>query len=72
MAQFRLTLNTLKNQGYRFEHNFGHGEKYLATVFAHLMMLALLIDQIQQRCCQLFKAACAKAGRARCFWEKLP
>ena len=53
-ARWRIeneTFNTLKNQGYCFEHNFGHGEKYLATVFAHLMMLAFLIDQIQQRCC---------------------
>ena len=38
------TFNTLKNQGYHFEHNFGHGEKHLATVFANLMMLAFLID----------------------------
>ena len=73
-ARWRIeneTFNTLKNQGYCFEHNFGHGEKHLATVFAHLMMLAFLIDQIQQRCCRLFQAARAKAGRARYFWEKL-
>ena len=55
-ARWRIeneTFNTLKNQGYNFEHNFGHGEKHLATVFAYLMMLAFLIDQIQQRCCRL-------------------
>lgn len=38
------TFNTLKNQGYHFEHNFGHGYQHLATVFAYLMMLAFLID----------------------------
>ena len=65
------TFNTLKNQGYCFEHNFGHGDKHLATVFAHLMMLAFLIDQIQQRCRGLFRAARARAGRARYFREKL-
>ena len=27
------TFNTLKNQDYEFEHNYGHGEQYLATVF---------------------------------------
>ena len=73
-ARWRIeneTFNTLKNQGYRFEHNFGHGEKHLATVFAYLMMLAFLIDQIQQRCCRLFQAAQAKAGRPRYFWEQL-
>ena len=73
-ARWRIeneTFNTLKNQGYRFEHNFGHGENRLSTVFAYLMMLAFLIDQIQQRCCRLFRAAQAQAGRALYFWEKL-
>ena len=73
-ARWRIeneTFNTLKNPGYRFEHNFGHGENRLSTVFAYLMMLAFLIDQIQQRCCRLFRAAQAQAGRALYFWEKL-
>ena len=61
----------MKNQGYGFEHNFGHGERHLSTVFAYLMMLAFLIDQCQQRCCALFQAAQAKAERARYFWERL-
>ena len=65
------TFNTLKNQGYRFEHNFGHGEKNLSTVFAFLMMLAFLIDQIQQRCCKLFQQAQMKAKRSSYFWEKV-
>ena len=65
------TFNTLKNQGYCFEHNFGHGERHLSTVFAYLMMLAFLIDQCQQRCCALFQAAQAKAERARYFWGRL-
>ena len=42
------TFNTLKNQGYQFEHNFGHGENNLSTVFANLMMLAFFVDQILQ------------------------
>ena len=73
-ARWRIeseTFNTLKNQRYNFEHNFGHGQKHLATVFANLMMLAFLIDQIQQRCWRLFRAAQAKAGRPRYFWEQL-
>src|SRR5207245_560156 len=41
------TFNTLKNQGYHFEHNFGHGNENLSTVFAMLMMLAFLIDQCE-------------------------
>lgn len=49
------TFNTLKNQGYHFEHNYGHGQQHLATVLALLMLLAFLLDQIQQRCCQVFR-----------------
>ena len=48
------TFNTLKNQGYHFEHNFWHGEKNLSGVFATLMMLAFLVDQVQQVACRLF------------------
>ena len=50
------TFNTLKNQGYNFEHNYGHGNKNLCSVFTLLMMLAFLIDQIQELCCALYKA----------------
>src|SRR5256714_4769261 len=28
------TFNTLKNQGYNFEHNYGHGEQHLSLVVA--------------------------------------
>jgi len=65
------TFNTLKNQGYHFEHNFGHGHRHLATVLMHLMMLAFLIDQIQQRCCRLFQAAWTAAGSKARLWRKL-
>ena len=65
------TFNTLKNQGYPFEHNFGHGKKNLATVFANLMMLAFLIDQAQAIDCQLFQKAQKAAERPGYFWHKV-
>lgn len=65
------TFNTLKNQGYHFEHNFGHGHQHLSSVFAFLMMLAFAVDQAQQLACHLFQAAWAKAGSKRALWEKL-
>jgi hypothetical protein len=40
------TFNTLKNQTYDFEHNFGHGQSFLAQNFAQLMLLAFSFDQI--------------------------
>ncbi|MDX6342786.1 MAG: hypothetical protein QOH87_2924 [Trebonia sp.] len=63
------TFNTLKNQGYHFEHNYGHGSKHLAVVFALLMMLAFLIDQVQQRCNPLFQRAWQKQGAKCALWE---
>src|SRR2546425_7901954 len=65
------TFNTLKNQGYNFEHNYGHGEKNLSVVFAMLMMLAFLVDQTQQLCCALFRAVWAKFGSKRLLWERM-
>ena len=73
-ARWRIeneTFNTLKNAGYNLEHNFGHGDKHLSTVFASLMMLAFLVDQVEQRCCGLFRKAREKAGRPLYFWQKL-
>jgi hypothetical protein len=65
------TFNTLKNQGYEFEHNFGHGYKHLSTVFAMLMMLAFLIDQTQELCDALFQAALKASRRRSYFWNRL-
>jgi hypothetical protein len=63
------TFNTLKNQGYQFEHNFGHGRQNLSVVFAMLMMLAFLVDQTQQLCCPLFRATWKKLGSKRALWD---
>src|SRR5919199_6857428 len=65
------TFNTLKNQGYHFEHNYGHGEQHLSVVFAMLMMLAFLVDQAQQLCCALFQAVWAKLGSKCLLWERM-
>lgn len=65
------TFNTLKNQGYNLEHNYGLGKKNLSAVFAILMMLAFLLDQIQQMSCWLFQAAWAKEESKRSLWEAI-
>ena len=65
------TFNTLKNQGYNFEHNYGLGQKNLSMIFVMLMMLAFLVDQVQQMSCPLFRAAWKKAGCKRELWEKM-
>ena len=65
------TFNTLKNQGYHFEHNFGHGKNNLSVVFALLMMLAFLVDQVQQLACRLFQAVLEKEGSRKRLWEHM-
>ena len=64
------TFNTLKNQGYNIEHNYGHGKKYLASNLALLALLSFSIDQIQEMSCDLFKMALkrCKGHRIR-LWE---
>lgn len=65
------TFNTLKNQGYHMEHNYGHGKKNLCTVLVTLMLLAFLVDQVQQACCPLFQAVLAKLKTRRELWDQL-
>jgi hypothetical protein len=66
------TFNTLKNQGYNLEHNYGHGQQNLSVVLALLMMQVFLVDQTQQLCCPLFQAAWKKRwSNKRSLWEEL-
>ena len=65
------TFNTLKNQGYNFEHNYGHGTQNLSVMFATMMMLAFLVDQTQQLCCALFRAVWTKLGSKRLLGERM-
>lgn len=63
------TFNTLKNQGYNLEHNYGLGKENLSMVFVTLMMLAFLVDQTQQLCCGLYRAALGKVKQKIRFFE---
>jgi len=66
------TYNTLKNLGYNFKHNYGHGKEHLSTVFCLLMILAFLIDQIQEIACSSFCSAKKNAGGSyRSLWEEM-
>ena len=65
------TFNTLKNQGYGLEPNYGHGHQYLANTLATLMLLAFLVDQIQQLCCPRFQAAHRRQSSYASLWEKM-
>lgn len=65
------TFNTLKNQGYHLEHNYGHGRKFLATNFAILTFLAFLVDQIAQHLDKDFQAAKEVCKTFKSLWERI-
>lgn len=73
-ARFHIenqTFNTLKNQGYEFEHNFGHGKQYLNHGFSMLMMLAFLVDQCLQRLNKRFQEALKICAGKKYLWERM-
>ena len=72
-ARWRIeneTFNTLKNQGYNFQHNYGHGHENLCTVMSLLMLLAFTIDQVQLLGCKVYQEAKKSAGTWKGLWEE--
>jgi Transposase DDE domain len=65
------TFNTLKNQGYQFEHNYGHGYECLSNVFAMLMLIAFTIDQLVQHCSQTFQVLWKVSKTKVKLWENI-
>lgn len=65
------TFNTLKNQGYHFEHNYGHGYQHLCNVLALLMLLAFLVDQIIQAADKLFQVIEKKIRTKKRLWQDI-
>ena len=65
------TFRTLKNQGYNYEHNYGHGKQNLSSTLAGLMLLSSLIDQPQQHTCQLYRAVRKKVRVQKVMWEQM-
>jgi len=64
-------FNTLKNQGYEIEHNYGYGSKNLCHNFYLLTLLAFTFHQILELTDKLFQACRTKWGSKRALWEKL-
>lgn len=64
-------FNTLKNQGYHLEHNYGHGSKNLCFNFFLLTLLAFFFHQIFELTDHLYQACRKKFGSKRHMWETL-
>ena len=65
------TFNTLKNQGYHLEHNFGHGKEHLSFNFFLLNLLAFFMHQIFELTDRLYRACREKLGTKRSLWENM-
>lgn len=64
-------FNALKNNGYNYDRNYGHGYKNLSNNFATLMMLAFTFDQILEMNSKNFKAILRKLRIKKDVWEKI-
>jgi hypothetical protein len=66
------TFNTLKNQGYHLEHNFGHGRQNLSMIFFMINLLAFYIHQILDLTDLLYqKVRYTKFTSRKEFWNQL-
>lgn len=64
-------FNTLKNQGYEFEHNYGHGKEHLSVVLMMLMQIAFFMDQILFKVNKIFQAAYERKKSKSVLWERM-
>jgi len=66
------TFNTLKNQGYHLEHNFGHGNNNLSIVFFMINLLAFYVHQILDLTDLFYqKVRYTKFTSRKEFWNQL-
>jgi hypothetical protein len=64
-------LNVLKNQGYNFEHNYGHGQQHLSTVLLTLLLLAFLFHSALGLSCSMYQAVRRELATRRTFFNDL-
>jgi hypothetical protein len=62
-------FNTLKNQGYHLEHNFGHGKQYLSHNMYLLTLLAFFYHQIFELTDPAYQLCRRSLGSKRLLWE---
>jgi len=64
-------FNTLKNQGYCIEHNYGHGEKNLCFNFYLLTLIAFSFHQVFELTDKLYQACRENYGSKKNLWCNL-
>ena len=72
-SRWKIENNLFKmmkdEDGYHFEHNYGHGSKHLCAIMMLLMLLAFLLDQAAALACGFFKDAWKKRKRLSYLWD---
>jgi len=64
-------FNTLKNQGFHLEHNFGHGKKHLSFNLFLLNVLAFLLHQYLHLADRLYQEALEARKASYRLWEDI-
>jgi len=64
-------FNVLKNHGYYFEHNYGHGRQHLSMVLLTLLLLAFLFHSALNLGCLMYQAVRRELGTRRTFFSDL-
>lgn len=63
--------NVLKTKGYHLEHNFGHGQQFLASVLLSLNLIAFLFHTVFDLVDQRYRAIRQTLGTRRTFFQDL-
>ena len=64
-------FNVLKNRGYHFEHNYGHGKQCLSKVLLTLLLLAFLFHTVLHLSCGRYRAIREALGVRCTFFNDL-
>ena len=64
-------FNTLKNQGYHLEHNFGHGDRHLSEALFVVNLLAFFMHQIFELVDGLYQRVRTFFSSRRAFWDEV-
>ena len=62
-------FNVLKNRGYEFEHNFGHGHQHLSALLLTMLWLAFLFHSVLHLTCTTYQAIRHALGARREFFN---
>jgi len=63
--------NVLKTKGYHFEHNYGHGKKFLSQLLAVLIILAFLVHTVLNWMDNKYRLLREKSPSLRRFFQDI-